>query len=167
MTRATGPLYDVHFRRRREGVTDYARRLALLKSRKARLVVRKTNKFVLAQVVEYAVDGDKSIASFSSKSLEKQFGFPGKCNTPSAYLTGAAVAKKSIAKGVKEAVADFGRQSLTKGSVLYAALKGAVDAGLGVSFSEEVLPSQERIEGKHLKAGGEMFAAAKKKIMGA
>ncbi len=167
MTKAKGPLYDVHFRRRREGVTDYAKRLALLKSGKPRLVVRKTNKQVIVQVIEYSPDGDRVLASVASSALSKLAGFPGKCNTPSAYLAGAAAAKKALAKGIKQAVPDFGRHTASKGSLLYAALKGAADAGLQIAFSEAVLPSQDRIAGKHLKGVEEKFVEALKKIMGA
>lgn len=164
MTKATGATFRVDFRRRREGVTDYADRLALLKAGNPRLVVRKTNKYVVVQLIEYSPDGDKAIAGASSRELRK-YGFAGKCNTPSAYLTGALVGKKGIAKGVKAAVADFGRHSSSKGGLLFAALKGAADAGIEIAFDESMLPSADRLEGKHLNAAG--FVDAKKKIMGA
>ncbi len=166
MSKARGPLYTVKLRRRREGITDYVKRLALLRSSKTRLVVRKTNKFVIAQLVNYSPKGDRTVAGVSSRDLS-EFGFDGKCNTPSAYLTGALVARKGAARGVKEAICDFGRHAASKGSLLYAVLKGASDAGLKVPFSQGKLPSADRLEGKHLKgvpAG--KFADAKKKIMG-
>ena len=55
---AHGPLYRVAFRRRREGKTDYRRRLALLKSRETRVVVRSTNSNIIVQFVDYTEQGD-------------------------------------------------------------------------------------------------------------
>ena len=49
---ADSPIYKVSFRRRREKKTDYAKRLALVKSGKFRLVVRKSNSDTYAQIVE-------------------------------------------------------------------------------------------------------------------
>lgn len=50
---AHGPRYRVPFRRRREGKTNYHKRLKLLKSKKPRLVVRKTLNHHIAQIVVY------------------------------------------------------------------------------------------------------------------
>ena len=44
---ATGPRYAVKFRRRREGKTDYKKRLNLLKSELPRFIVRISNKYIL------------------------------------------------------------------------------------------------------------------------
>ena len=40
---------DVKFRRRREGITNYKKRLALVKSGLERVVVRKTNKRIMGR----------------------------------------------------------------------------------------------------------------------
>lgn len=163
MSKAKGPLYRVHFRRRREGITDFAKRIALLKSGKPRLVVRKTNKFVTVQVVQLDEKGDKTVASATSKQLSK-YSFAGKANTPSAFLTGLLVARTAVKKGVSECVADFGRHDATKGSLLYAAVKGALEGGLKIPVGEGVFPKAERLEGKHVKdAAG--FKEAVQKIM--
>ena len=163
MTKATGPLFRVHFRRRREGKTDYSKRLALLKSRIPRLVVRKTNRFIIVQIIEFGEKGDKTIVSSTSQALAS-FGFPGKSNTPSAFLTGLLCGVKAKAKGIDAVVLDTGLHLASKGSIVYAALKGAAEAGLKANFGEEKMPSQERIEGKHLK-GADSFANAKQKII--
>ena len=86
---------EVKFRRRREGVTDYAKRLALVKSGLERVVVRKTNKRVLGQVIRYEEKGDKVIASAESGELAKKYGWPSRSNRPTAYLTGLLLARKS------------------------------------------------------------------------
>jgi len=163
MTKATGAVYSVHFRRRREGKTDYAKRLALVKSGKTRLVIRKTNRFVTAQFVDYSEKGDVTIASASSRELQKH-GFAGKCNSPSAYLTAMLAGRRALKKGVKEFILDVGLQSATKGGVVFAALKGAVDAGLKTNFGEEKMPSAERIAGKHLNVDNNAFESARSKI---
>ena len=164
MAKATGPLYVVHFKRRREGKTNYNKRLGLLKSGIPRLVVRKTNRYLLVQVVSWNEKGDETVASVSSKALG-QFGFQGKCNTPSAYLTGLLCGARAKAKGINEIILDAGLQTPSKGSVIFAALKGAVDAGLKSGFSEEILPSADRLQGKHLQKQAGDFEAVKQKII--
>ncbi|MFH1247027.1 MAG: 50S ribosomal protein L18 [Candidatus Micrarchaeota archaeon] len=149
MTKAKGPLYDVHFRRRRQGRTNYVKRLALLKSGVHRLVIRKQNKGVLAQLVNYSANGDETICQASSRDLQA-FGITGKRNVPSAYLVGFLVGKKATSKGVSQAIADFGLHTASKGGVLFAVVKGAIDSGLKMNAGEEMLPSKDRITGKHL-----------------
>ncbi len=156
-------MYSVHFKRRRNGRTDYAKRIKLLKSRKPRLVVRKTLRGVICQVVCFGEKGDETVASAHSKTLQK-IGFKPKRNTPTAYLTGLKAGKAAKEKGVKEIVLDVGLHPATKGSILFACLKGAADAGLETAYGKEKMPSEERIAGKHLQTEG--FEEAKKKILG-
>jgi len=154
------PTYKMPFRRRKEGKTDYRKRLVLLKSEKPRLVVRKSLKYITAQLVEYSEAGDKTIASTNSKQLVG-LGWKFACdNTPAAYLTGLLIAKKAEKAGRKitEAVLDAGLYPSTKGSRIYAVAKGARDAGLDIAVDESVLPSDERIIGSHIaKANAERF----------
>ncbi|AEA46977.1 50S ribosomal protein L18 [Archaeoglobus veneficus] len=149
---ARGPRYRVKFRRRREGKTNYKKRLKLLLSRKPRLVVRVTNKRIIAQVVEYSPEGDRVIAAADSSMLP-QFGWKGDLNnTPAAYLTGLLIAKKALSKGVSEAVLDIGLHAPTRGSRVFAVLRGAVEGGLDVPHSPEVFPDDSRIMGEHIAA---------------
>ena len=67
----SGPHQRVPFRRRREGRTDYRRRLNLLRSGIARAVVRKTNMSMVVQVVEYTEGGDRVVASAVGRDLKK------------------------------------------------------------------------------------------------
>lgn len=145
-TRRTTP-----YRRKREGKTNYKQRLALLKSRKVRLVIRRTNKHIIMQLVSYHPDGDKVLVGVSSKALEKNGWKHSGKNTPAAYLTGMLLGQAAKKAGVAEAILDLGLQTPIKGSKLYAALKGAVDAGLNIPASAEVYPNEERIKGAHLK----------------
>jgi len=145
---ATGPRYKVDYRRKREGKTSYKKRLGLLKSGKTRLVVRKSNKYLLAQIVDYDEDGDKVVTTTRSDELKK---FNWKCstkNTPAAYLTGLLCGYKSKAKKINSAIVDLGLQPSTKGSRLYALIKGVLDAGLQIPVNKEIFPSDDRIKGK-------------------
>ena len=162
---ARNAIYKVKMRRRREGKTDYRKRLAYLKSGKPRAVVRKTLKYIIVQIVEYHDDGDKILVGVTSSHL-KRYGWNGSFkNTPAAYLTGYLAGKLTLKKGIEEAVLDIGLQSPVKGSRVFAALKGMVDAGLNVSHSEEVYPSEDRIRGEHISDDvAKMFEEVKAKM---
>ena len=69
---ARGPKYRISFRRRREGKTNYHRRLKLIISRRKRLVIRCSNKHTVVQVVEALIQGDKILSQSHSSQLEKQ-----------------------------------------------------------------------------------------------
>jgi len=167
------PRYKMPFKRRRLGKTDYEKRLKLLLSKKPRLVVRRSLKYILAQIVEFAKQGDKTLVQASSKELKK-LGWEFSCdNLPAAYLTGLLIGKKALAKGIKEAILDSGLYASTKGNRIYAVVKGAKDAGLKVPVDESILPSEERIKGLHIasylekfKSIPEKFEEIKKKIGG-
>ncbi len=145
MSRAKTPTYKTPFRRRREGKTNYAKRLALVKSGKPRMVVRKTNAGIIVQFIEFNLKGDKTLAMIDGHSLKKGYGWPSKRNYPTAYLAGLIGASKAKEKGVKEFILDAGLQRCSKGSVLFAAVKGAVDAGLKTNYDEEML-SKNKLE---------------------
>jgi large subunit ribosomal protein L18 len=142
--------YNVQFRRKREGKTSYKKRLKLLIAGKPRLVIRPFLKNMAAQIIEYDPQGDKTIASVHSRELEKMGWKFNKGNTPAAYLPGVLLGKKAKGKGVKEAVLDIGLASPVKGSRIFACLKGVVDAGIKVPFSESILPKEDRIKGNHV-----------------
>jgi len=165
---ASKKVFTVPFRRKRKGKTDYKKRLSLLKSHLPRFVVRKSNKHIITQLVHYSDEGDVVVESSHSRQL-KEFGW--KFNTgniPAAYLTGLLLGKKTEGK---TAVLDLGLQTPKRGSKLFAALKGAVDGGLKINFSEEVVPSEERLSGKHMtentkeKSIQENFEKTKQKIL--
>jgi large subunit ribosomal protein L18 len=146
-----GPRYRVPWRRRREGKTNYYKRLKLVKSGKPRLVVRRTNKYIIVQVVEARIGGDRVIAAAHSRELVKRYNWlGGTANTSAAYLTGLLAAARARRAGVSEAVLDIGLATAVPGSRVFAALKGALDAGLRVPHSQEILPAWERIRGEHV-----------------
>ncbi|HDI12553.1 MAG: 50S ribosomal protein L18 [Hadesarchaea archaeon] len=145
-----GPRYKVEFRRKREGRTDYRRRLNLLRSGKPRLVVRISLKHVAAQVVRATPSGDIVLASAHSKQLGK-FGWKAHTsNVPASYLVGLLCGYRALKAGVKESVLDMGMHDVVPQSKVFAVLKGALDAGLSVPHGEGILPQEERIIGGHI-----------------
>lgn len=152
------PTHKMHFRRRREGKTNYKKRLTMLKSRKPRLVVRKSLKYIRAQIVEYHKEGDKTIASATSRELNT-LGWKFACDTmPASYLTGLLIGKKAKEKKIGEIVLDAGLYPSTKGSRIYAVVRGVVDAGLKVPHDADMLPSEDRISGKHIATNNKKFS---------
>ena len=144
--------HRVPYRRRREGKTDYRARLALLKSRLPRAVVRKSLRNIQVQFIEFDINGDKVLTCATGRELAK-FGWVRSCsNLPAAYLTGFLAGKRALANGIKKAVLDIGIERPTKGNKLFAALKGMVDAGVEIPHGEEVLPAEDRIRGAHINA---------------
>ncbi len=154
---AQGPTYRVKFRRRREGRTNYYRRRRLLLSRKPRLVVRKTNTKIIVQFTDAKVSGDVTQASAISPELERYGWIVGSKNTPSAYLTGLLAGLRAKARGIDEAILDLGLNPPVKGSKVYAALKGAVDAGVHIPHDSAVLPDDDRVTGNQVVASYEHF----------
>lgn len=147
-------VFTAEYRRKREGKTDYKKRLVFLKSGVPRLVVRKTAKNMIAQIIEYSENGDRVVVSVHTRELAK-YGWPGNTsNIASAYLVGLLIGVK--AKG-KEAILDIGLQPPIKGTRIFAVLKGAIDGGLQIPYSEEVLPTEERISGAHIAGYASML----------
>ncbi len=137
-------------RRRLEGKTDYSARLALLKAGKTRLVLRRSNKYIIAQLIVSEYAQDRVLAqAISSELLNK--GWPSELqgslkSRAASYLTGFLLVSK-LNGSIAEAILDIGMHRNIHKSRLYAALKGALDAGLHVYGSADILPSMEMIEG--------------------
>ena len=140
----------IKFRRKREGKTNYKKRLKMLLSGKPRFVVRPSIKGITAQVVTAENVGDKITAGAHSNELKKLGWKFNTGNIPSAYLTGFLAGKKAVKTGIKEAILDIGLRKPVKGGRVFACLKGAVDAGLNIPHSDVILPSEERIKGDHI-----------------
>ena len=170
----------VPYRRKLDGRTNYRKRLKLLMSGVPRMVIRKTNKNIIVQFVEYAPDGDKVIITVNSHELKKLDWKYSTSNIPAAYLTGLLAGKKAQAKKITHAIADLGLQVPAKSSRLYGAIKGAIDSGMDIPAAEDIFPNADRLAGKHIAAyatsGGpfktkpldieKVFDDTKKKIIG-
>lgn len=95
--------FQVKFRRRREGKTDYYQRKRLIAQRKNkystpkwRFVVRRTNQQIICQVVWSTIVGDRIKTEASSAEL-KRFGLTtGLTNYSAAYCTGLLCAKRLL-----------------------------------------------------------------------
>lgn len=170
-TSASGPTYRVLFRRRREGKTDYRKRLKLLLSRQPRVVVRKSNKYIRMQLISADKRGDKTLVSVTSSELAKYDYEGGKCNTPAAYLTGLLFGKRAKEAGFDNAILDIGLHTPVRGSDVYAGLKGIHDSGMTVPHDPVVFPAAERIKGEHIAkflqnpSITDNFEAVKERIM--
>ncbi|MHA2297095.1 MAG: 50S ribosomal protein L18 [Candidatus Hodarchaeales archaeon] len=149
--------YKVKLRRRREGRTDYKLRKNLILSGKPRLVLRKSNKHLRAQVITSSPRGDNVHVNVHSSELTT-YGWNYGCgNLPAAYLTGLLLAKKAKKVGFDtNSVLDFGLNTKVYGSRIFAALKGVVDGQFNIKVGNErvkeknengIYPSEERIEG--------------------
>lgn len=134
---------------KRKEKTNYRRRKLLLKSGKPRLIVRKTLRNIIAQIALFEPKGDKVITTITTKDLKK-LGWNYGNNIVTAYFIGMLLGKKAQEKNIKEAILDKGIHRSTKGAKIYAVVKGAVDSGLKIPHGKDILPSQERIEGKHI-----------------
>ncbi|NPA97348.1 MAG: 50S ribosomal protein L18 [Crenarchaeota archaeon] len=157
---AWGPKYKVPRRRRREGKTNYYKRYKLVRSRKIRVVVRKTNKYIWVQFIYPTPVGDFTIAAAHSKELVKYFGWKGGTkSTPAAYLTGLLAGLRAKKLGIDYAVPDIGLHRPTKGAKVFAALKGVVDAGVEVPLDESIVPSEDRIRGETIARYAETLAS--------
>ncbi|MDD2777892.1 MAG: 50S ribosomal protein L18, partial [Methanocellales archaeon] len=106
------------FRRRKEGKTNFRQRLKLLLSQKPRVVVRKSLKHMVVQLVYPGEQGDVTQLSVISSELKK-FGLNRTGNISAAYLTGLLFGLRAK-KIAKEAVLDIGLQTSSPGSKIYA-----------------------------------------------
>ncbi|KAK6031124.1 ribosomal L18p/L5e family protein, partial [Ostertagia ostertagi] len=161
--------YQVKLKRRRQGKTDYYARKRLTvqdknkyNTPKYRLIVRFTNKDVIAQIAYSKIEGDVIVASAYSHELPS-FGIKvGLTNYAAAYATGLLLARRHLKnlqldqtfKGQEEvngefytveneggrnpfkAVLDVGLARTTTGCKVFAVMKGVADGGIEVPHSE-------------------------------
>ncbi len=128
---------DLKFRRRQESVTDYRKRLGLVKSGLDRVVVRKSNKRIIGQVIKYLPNGDAVVAHADSSELLK-YKWPAKSNRPTAYLTGLLLAKKLGSKASNDHILDIGLTSPVKYSIPFVFAKGCMDGGMNIRGNIEM-----------------------------
>lgn len=177
--------FQTPFRRRREGKTDYYQRKRLVTQHKAkyhtpkyRLVVRFTNKDIIAQIVSSQIVGDVVLTAAYSHELPRYGIKHGLTNWSAAYATGLLVARRALQKlglddkfaGVEEVEGEFeltqaledgrrpfkvsldlGLQRATTGARVFGVLKGASDGGLYVPHSPNRFPGWD-IESEELDA---------------
>jgi large subunit ribosomal protein L18 len=142
-------------KRRRQSKTDYLKRIKLLKSRKPRIVFRKTNKYVIAQYVISKEARDSIKIGITSKVLLK-YGWPkekiGSLKSLSAsYLIGYLMGKKILKNKLQEPIVDFGMIRTIHKTKVFAFLKGLIDSGIKIPCKEEIFPEEKRIIKEDIK----------------
>lgn len=177
--------FQTPFRRRQEGKTDYYQRKRLVTQHKAkynspkyRLVVRFTNKDIIAQIVSAHITGDVVFTAAYAHELPRYGIKYGLTNWSAAYAVGLLVARRALQKlgldetytGVEEVEGkfelteavedgprpfkvflDIGLQRTTTGARVFGVLKGASDGGLYVPHSPNRFPGWD-IEAEELDA---------------
>jgi len=162
--------FQVQFRRRREGKTDYRARKRLIaqdknkyNTPKYRLVIRVSNKDVIAQIIYAKIVGDFVVTSAYGHELTR-YGMPvSHTSYAGAYATGLLLARRLLKKfnmdskyagnsnvgedyhvaeiedgpGPFRALLDVGLRRTTSGAIIFAAMKGASDGGLEIPHSED------------------------------
>jgi large subunit ribosomal protein L18 len=141
--------YSKILHRIRSEKTNYRKRKAMLMGKHDFISVNITNENSEVQILKPIISGDKVLASAHSRFLIKDGWKGSRKNIPAAYLTGYLAGKKAISKGVSNAILYSGTRKYTQR--MAAALKGVIDAGLEVPADSETFPSEDRINGDHLK----------------
>merc|ERR1712130_967936 len=151
--------YQPKFKRRREGKTDYFARKRLCvqdknkyNTPKYRLVVRITNKDIIAQIAYARLQGDVIICAAYSHELPRYGVKVGLTNYSAAYCTGLLIGRRILQK--------FGLDSMYEGQIEVDGdeFYEAADAGLDIPHSPKRFPGF---------SGGKLGASVHKKhIMG-
>ena len=142
-------------RRRKENKTDYLKRLKLLKGEKPRIVLRRTNKFIISEYVVSEEAQDKVVLGFDSRRLNKH-GWPKEAqgslkSTTASYLTGYLTGKTILKQKLENPILDTGMNRVLHKNKIYAFIKGLIDSGIKIECKKEFFPEESRIKGEHLK----------------
>jgi large subunit ribosomal protein L18 len=119
-------------------------------SGRTRFVVRASNKHIVVQLTTSKIEGDVVHTQANSSELEKYGWLGGKKNTSTAYLLGLLAGRKALSLGIDAAILDLGLTRSTKGAKVFAAVKGALDAGLEIPCDSDIIPKPGRIEGRSI-----------------
>ena len=112
------------------------------------MTIKVSDQNVSTQLLRPTPTGDLVVTSVHSKSLAKQ-GWKGAFNNlPACYLTGLTLGKKAQEKNVQNVVLYIGKDHFT--SRVAACLKGIYDSGVNIPVSEDSLPPEDRVSGKHI-----------------
>ncbi|VAI36205.1 unnamed protein product [Triticum turgidum subsp. durum] len=136
-TRAYSKRFQVKFKRRRQGKTDYRARLRLTNqdknkynTPKYRFVVRFTNKDVTAQIVYATIAGDIVMAAAYSHELPRYGLEVGLTNYAAAYCTGLLLARRVLKNRDLDEEYEGNVEPLARTSLLSLLMRG----GLSVRF---------------------------------
>jgi len=113
------------------------------------VTVQISNENTHVQIHKPELTGDKVISSAHSRFLIEKGWKGSRKNIPASYLTGYVAGKKALEKGASSAILYSGKRQYTQR--MAAALKGVSDAGLKIPADEKTFPTNDRINGEHLK----------------
>ncbi|KAG4971835.1 hypothetical protein JHK85_038256 [Glycine max] len=123
--------YQVKFKRRREGKTDYRARIRLINqdknkynTPKYRFVVRFSNKDIVAQIISASIAGDLVLATAYSHELPRYGLEVGLTNYAAAYCTGLLLARRVL-------------KTLEMDEEYEGNVEGALDGGLDIPHSDK------------------------------
>jgi large subunit ribosomal protein L18 len=119
-------------------------------SGRTRFVVRASNKHIIVQLITSKIVGDVVHTQANSSELQKYGWLGGNKNTSAAYLLGLLAGRKALSLGIDAAILDLGLAPPTKGAKVFAAVKGALDAGLEIPCDRDIIPELGRIEGQSI-----------------
>ncbi|VFV41322.1 60s ribosomal protein l5-like, partial [Lynx pardinus] len=151
--------YQVKFRRRREGKTDYyARKRLVIQDKnkyntpKYRMIVRVANRDIICQIAYARIDGDMIVCAAYAHELPKllnRFGM-GKIYEGQVEVTGDEYNVESIdgQPGAFTCYLDAGLARTTTGNKVFGALKGAVDGGLSIPHKNKEFNAE--VHRKHI-----------------
>ena len=107
-------VYATKYRRRREGKTNYHKRLKLVQSGKTRLIVRRSNTGMIVQFADYIANGDVIRAGATSKDIRAAGCTAVSAKSlPGSYLTGYIAGLRAKKAGITYAIVDLGMQTST------------------------------------------------------
>ena len=141
--------YTKILRRIRDKKTNYSRRKKMLMGHRDFVTVQISNENTQVKIHKPELTGDKVISSAHSRFLIKKGWKGSRKNIPASYLTGYFAGKKALKKGTDSAILYSGTRQYTQR--MAAALKGIIDAGLKIPADEKTFPTNDRINGEHLK----------------
>jgi len=142
--------FSMQYKRKRMHRTDYKKRIKLISGSTQRVVIRKSLKGLIIQLAGYNNTGDKIIIDARCSELKKYGWELPSGNICASYLTGVLFGTKAKNVESDALIADIGFFPSVKGSRIYAAIKGIIDSGVKVKCDKEILPSEDRVYGKHI-----------------
>ena len=141
--------YTKILRRIRDEKTNYNRRKRMLVGHRDFVTVQISNENTHVQIHKPELTGDKVISSAHSRFLIEKGWKGSRKSIPASYLTGYFAGKKALEKGTSSAILYSGKRQYTQR--MAAAIKGVSDAGLNIPADEKTFPTDDRINGEHLK----------------
>ncbi len=131
----------------------------MITSKNSRFTIRGSLKNMTAQVIDAFFIGDQTLTTAHSRELAA-YGWKAPCgNIPAAYLTGLLLGFKAQTLNIHKAIPDIGLRRPSRGSRVFAVIKGARDSGLAIPCGD-VMPDESRIRGEHISSHARQLAEA-------